>query len=69
MLPTLDAWEDLIVSAKLVGDLRYQNCLSGLAVGIRRITGEVRRLRNPDRGNPLVGDADEWYAVEEVRAS
>ncbi|KJX92778.1 hypothetical protein TI39_contig5825g00002 [Zymoseptoria brevis] len=65
---TQDSWIEMIMAAKFSGDIRYQNCLIGLAAGIRLIKKEIRHLevlRRDDRMG-LPGDPDDWFAVGEA---
>lgn len=65
---TQDSWIDMIMAAKFSGDIRYQNCLIGLAAGIRLIKRDIRHLevliRDDKMGLP--GDPDDWFAVQEA---
>lgn len=51
----------MVMAAKFADDLTYQNCIVGLAVGIRRLKDEIVKLEQQDKA--MAGDEDDWFLV------
>lgn len=54
-------FQQMAMSAKFADDLTYQNCVMGLAVGIKKIKEEIVNLRREEKG----GDEDDWFLVRD----
>ncbi|KAK4496432.1 hypothetical protein PRZ48_012412 [Zasmidium cellare] len=54
-------FQQMVMAAKFADDLTYQNCIVGLAVGIRRLKDEIAKLEQQDKA--VAGDEDDWFLV------
>ncbi|KAF2158621.1 hypothetical protein M409DRAFT_30901 [Zasmidium cellare ATCC 36951] len=59
-IPTQE-FQQMVMAAKFADDLTYQNCVVGLAVGIRRLKDEIVKLEQQDKAT--AGDEDDWFLV------
>lgn len=59
-IPSSDL-QQIVISAKFADDLTYQNCVVGLAVGIRKLKDEIANLKQQNA--KVTGDEDDWFLV------
>lgn len=55
-------FQQMAIIAKFADNLTYQNCVVGLAVGIRKLKDEIAKLEH-DNGKTKEGDEDDWFLV------
>lgn len=59
MIPE-DAFLEMVLAAKYGDDLMYENCVIGLAVGIKKLKDSLVRARQP-KMDDQPGDEDDWF--------
>lgn len=55
-----DAFPEMVLAAKYGDDLMYENCVIGLAMGIKKLKAELAKARQP-KLESKVGDEDDWF--------
>lgn len=50
----------MVLAAKYGDDLMYENCIVGLAMGIKKLKGELIKARQPKLENET-GEEDDWF--------
>lgn len=55
----------VVTKSKYAGDLWYENCVVGLAVGIKKLKEELKRLVKKEKVEASEGgEMDDWFVVD-----
>ncbi|KXS99809.1 hypothetical protein AC578_8865 [Pseudocercospora eumusae] len=54
----------VVTKSKYAGDLWYENCILGLATGIKKLKEELKKFQQRRKSSSSSGQNDDWFVVD-----